>query len=284
MVLNAISLIPDLKAKLEQCIGGYIMLIGRFQHRDNVVFGIIEGTRICLVHENIFDGIKATGEKLSFENSQLLAPVTPDLVIGLGRNYHGHIKEIGETPPERPAVFFKPGRSLIGQHQPVILPDWATRVDYEGELGVIIGKKMKNIPEDAVRDHIFGYTCFNDITERDIGMSNLLNQDISKCCDTFGPCGPWINTEFDPENALITTYLNGKAVQHDNTANTVYSVDQILSFLSTFMTLMPGDLVITGTPAGIGPLSPGDTVEIEIEGIGRLSNTVESGKPQDHSS
>ena len=283
MVLTTISLAERLKTKLEKYIGG-IMLISRFQYRNDVYFGIVEENQIRLVRKNIYDGIKLTGEKIPFEDVQVLAPVAPNLVIGLGRNYRAHIKEIGEVPPDRPAVFFKPGRSIIGHHQPIILPEWSTRVDYEGELGVVIGKKMKNVPEKDVRVHIFGYTCFNDITERDIGMSNLLNQDISKCCDTFGPCGPWISTDFDPDNAHITTYLNGKVVQHDNTANTVYSVNQVISFLSTFMTLMPGDLVITGTPAGIGPLRTRDTIEIEIEGIGRLSNTVESAKPQDHSS
>lgn len=254
------------------------MLIGRFTYGDKVCFGIIEEQTIQLIREDIFNQIELTGERLCLEDVTLLAPVEPPLIVGLGRNYTGHVKEMAVDPPERPAIFFKPGRSIIGHMEPVVIPHWATRVDYEGELGVIIGRKMKYVAEESVREHIFGYTCFNDVTERNIGNSGLINQDVSKCCDAFGPCGPWISTDLDPDNAIIRTYRNGELVQEDNTGNTVFSLNQILSFLSSFMTLWPGDLLITGTPAGIGPLKSGDTVEVEIDGIGRLSNPVQAGR------
>jgi 2-keto-4-pentenoate hydratase/2-oxohepta-3-ene-1,7-dioic acid hydratase in catechol pathway len=156
-----------------------------------------------------------------------------------------------------------------------VIPGWATRTDYEGELGVAIGKKMRYVTEEDVSRCILGCTCFNDVTERHIGSSGLINQDISKCCDSFGPCGPWISTDVDPDNAELKTLLNGTIVQQDNTANTVFSVKRILSELSRFMTLLPGDLVITGTPGGIGPLHAGDVVEVEVAGVGRLGNGVE---------
>ena len=250
------------------------MLISRFLYQNSVRFGIVEENSLNLLQGDVFTSIEPTGASVGQDEVRILPPVEPSLIIGLGRNYRGHIEEIGEQPPDIPAVFFKPGRSIIGHREPVVIPDWATRVDYEGELGVIIGRKMHCVSEETASDYIFGYTCFNDVTERHIGMTGLINQDISKCCDTFGPCGPWVSTDFDPANAQIRTYCNGKVVQEDNTKNMVYSVNQVLCFLSRFMTLMPGDLVATGTPGGIGPLKSGDTVDVEIEGIGRLSNPV----------
>lgn len=254
------------------------MLIGRFLYNNSLFFGIIEDDGIQLLREDIFSRIEPTGEHVSLQEVTLLPPVEPPLIIGLGRNYTSHVEEMAVEAPDRPAIFFKPGRSIVGHLEPVVIPAWATRVDYEGELGVIIGRKMRYVPEESVAEHIFGYTCFNDVTERHIGSTGLINQDISKCCDTFGPCGPWISTDFDPDNGSIRTYCNGKIVQEDNTGSTIFSVNQILSFVSSFMTLWPGDLVITGTPAGIGPLSSGDIIEVEIEGIGRLSNPVHIGR------
>lgn len=254
------------------------MLICRFLYQNAVRFGIVEDHTLILLQDDIYTSIKPTGERILLDQVRILPPVEPSLIIGLGRNYLGHVKEIGEKPPDIPAVFFKPGRTIIGHREPIMIPNWATRVDYEGELGVIIGKEMRYVSEESASDYVFGYTCFNDVTERHIGMTGLINQDISKSIDTFGPCGPWVSTDFDPDNAWIKTYCNGKIVQEDNTKNTVYSVNQVLCFLSKFMTLMPGDLVITGTPGGIGPLTPGDTIEVEIEGIGRLSNLVKKAR------
>jgi 2-keto-4-pentenoate hydratase/2-oxohepta-3-ene-1,7-dioic acid hydratase in catechol pathway len=227
------------------------------------------------VSGDIFRSFEVTDQEVRMEEVALMVPITPRIVVGLGRNYYSHIKEMSVDPPNRPAIFFKPASSMIAHRQPVIIPQWATRVDYEGELGVVIGKKMKGVDEKDVPEYILGCTCFNDITERDVGSSGLINQDISKCCETFGPCGPWICTEVDPDNAELKTILDGKVVQQDNYANIVFSTRRILSELSQFMTLWPGDLVITGTPGGIGPLQAGDVVEVEITGVGRLSNPVQ---------
>jgi 2-keto-4-pentenoate hydratase/2-oxohepta-3-ene-1,7-dioic acid hydratase in catechol pathway len=250
------------------------MLIARFSHRGLIHYGIAEEDSIALLSPDIFSRIKKTGQRVDRSETTLLPPIDPRLIIGLGRNYLSHINEMKVAAPDRPAIFFKPPRSMVGHMQPIIIPHWASRVDYEGELGVIIGKKMRYIDEVSARKGIFGYTCFNDVTERHIGSSGLINQDISKSCDTFGPCGPWISTTINPDDATIRTILNGAVVQEDNTGRTVFSLGRVLSELSRFMTLMPGDLIITGTPGGIGPLQEGDTVDIEIEGIGRLSNPV----------
>lgn len=255
------------------------MLIARILHNNCASYGLVTDDVIELLDDDIFRNIQKTGEQVALSDAKLLPPVTPDVVIGLGRNYYSHIKELHIDPPETPAIFFKPGRSIIASGETIRLPSWATRVDYEGELGVVIGKEMRSVPETEVPNHIFGYTCFNDVTERHIGSMGLINQDISKCCDTFGPCGPWISTDFDPESGQIRTFHNGRMVQQDCTANTVFTLARTLSYISSFMTLMPGDLIITGTPAGIGPISPGDTVTIEVDGIGQLTNTVKA----DHS-
>jgi len=250
------------------------MLIARFSHRDVIHYGILEGDSIAILSPDIFTGMERTGHRVARSEAMLLPPISPRMIIGLGRNYLSHIAEMSVAPPDRPAIFFKPPGSVIGHLQPIIIPHWATRVDYEGELGVIIGKRMRYIDETSALKGILGYTCFNDVTERHVGSSGLINQDISKSCDTFGPCGPWISTAINPDNTSIRTILNGTVVQEDNTGRTVFSLARIISDLSRFMTLMPGDLIITGTPGGIGPVQEGDSVDVEIEGIGRLSNPV----------
>lgn len=258
------------------------MLIGRFSYHGVVGYGIVKpgDAFFTVVSGNIFNDFEITDQRVALEQATILTPVSPRIIIGLGRNYYSHIREMGVEPPDRPAIFFKPASSMIAHREPVIIPKWATRVDYEGELGVIIGKKMRRVSERDVPDCILGCTCFNDITERDIGSSGLINQDISKCCDTFGPCGPWISTDVDPDYAEIKTILNGTTVQQDTTANTVFTTRRILSELSSFMTLLPGDLLITGTAGGIGPLQAGDEVEVEVKDLGRLSNPVLSDAPQ----
>lgn len=255
------------------------MLVVRFSHRDSIHYGVFDPADdfYRLLTGNIYERYEITDRRVRCEDAVLLPPVSPRIIIGLGRNYHSHVEEMGVEQPDRPAIFFKPAGSMIGHLDPVVIPSWAGRVDYEGELGVVIGKLMKDVSVKDVDACIFGCTCFNDVTERNIGSSGLINQDISKCCDTFGPCGPWISTDVDPDDAELRTILNGKIVQHDNTANTVFTTRRILSEISSFMTLMPGDLVITGTPGGIGPLQPGDVVEVEVSGVGRLRNPVQVG-------
>ena len=252
------------------------MLIARFLYNGAILYGRIEpgAEQYDVVADHVFERIELTGQVVRCRDATLLPPISPRIIIGLGRNYHSHNEEMGVASPDRPAFFFKPASTMVPHLSPVAIPHWATRVDYEGELGVIIGRKMRCVPEKSVAPYVFGCTCFNDVTERHIGSTGLINQDISKCCDTFGPCGPWISTETDPDNANLRTIHNGTVVQQDCTTNTVYSVARILSELSFFMTLMPGDLVITGTPGGIGPLQIGDIIEVEVDGIGRLTNQV----------
>ena len=148
------------------------------------VITLVSGDTIELLDDDIFQHVKTTGEQVTLQDARLLAPVTPSLIVGLGRNYISHINEMKVPPPDTPAIFFKPGRTIIASDEAIVVPSWTTRVDYEGELGVVIGKKMRSVPEAEVYDYIFGYTCFNDITERHVGSSGLINQDISKCVIT----------------------------------------------------------------------------------------------------
>jgi len=239
---------------------------------------VVDGDQVEVLEGNIFDEIKSTGKKMGRADVSLLPPVAPPQIFGLGRNFHSHNREFNIECPDAPVIFFKPSSTLIANDQPIVIPHWATRVDYEGELGVVIGRNMSYVPESSALDFVFGYTCFNDVTERDIGSKGLINQDISKCCDTFGPCGPWISTAIDPYDCVIKTSLNDVVVQEDNTNNMVFSVAQVLSYLSKFLTLKPGDLVVMGTPGGFGPMQDGDRIKVEISGIGCLENSVTVAK------
>jgi len=200
----------------------------------------------------------------------------PTKIVCIGQNYLEHIKELGSTPPKQPLFFLKPPSSLIGTGDNIIYPRNATRVDYEGELAVVIKKSMKDVLNDKAKQYILGYSCFNDVTERDLVTKAPLNLTLGKSFDTFSAFGPYIVTDLDPDNLQIRTYLNGELMQDDNTSECVFNVQTILSYLSQCLTLCPGDIVITGTPKGIAPMKPGDLVEVEIEKIGRLSNRVKA--------
>jgi len=237
-------------------------------------WGLVEDGFIRLLESPPYESIQASEARLPFDEAVLLPPAEPSVILGLGRNYASHNAEVGVEAPETPAVFFKPPSCLAGHGSPIVIPGWATRVDYEGELGVVIGRELRNVEPEHVLDHVLGYTCFNDVTERHMGGKGLLNQDISKCCDTFGPCGPYLVTGLEPDDLEIVTRVNGVVRQRARTSECVFPLRQVLSFVSRFMTLRPGDLVITGTPGGLGSIAPGDVVEVSIEGIGTLSNPV----------
>lgn len=203
----------------------------------------------------------------------MLAPCTPSKIVCLGLNYRSHAEETRLPIPEVPLIFLKPSTAVIGPADEIVLPRQSRRVDYEGELGVVIGKKARHVPQDAARGYILGYTCFNDVSERhnqrDDGQWTR-----AKGYDTFAPVGPWIETEIEPGNLKIETYLNGEQRQSASTSDLIFSIPGLISFISGVMTLLPGDIIATGTPSGIGPMNPGDTVEVKIEGIGTLRNTV----------
>jgi 2-keto-4-pentenoate hydratase/2-oxohepta-3-ene-1,7-dioic acid hydratase in catechol pathway len=204
---------------------------------------------------------------------QILAPVVPSKIICLGRNYPDHAKEQNAELPSVPMLFMKPPSAVIAAEEQIVLPYQSQQVDYEGELAIVISKRAKEISADQARAHILGYTIANDVTARDLQHKD--NQwTRAKGFDTFCPLGPWIETDLDPFDVLISTYVNGVLRQMGSTKEMTFPVYQIVSYISSIMTLEPGDLILSGTPAGVGPLVDGDSVKITIEGIGELTNPV----------
>jgi 2-keto-4-pentenoate hydratase/2-oxohepta-3-ene-1,7-dioic acid hydratase in catechol pathway len=204
---------------------------------------------------------------------RLHAPVTPSKIICVGRNYVAHAKEHQAEVPEIPLLFLKPPTSIIGPEESIVLPPQSQQVEHEAELVVVIGKRGRWIPPEDAMKHVLGYTIGNDVTARDLQRRDG-QWTRSKGFDTFCPIGPWIETEFDPADGVISCHVNGEMRQMSSTRDMVFSVRQLIAFASSVMTLEPGDIMMTGTPAGVSPLHPGDIVEITIEGIGKLRNPV----------
>ena len=252
------------------------MKYARYSHDGQVHFGIVSGEDLLELDGSILGHPAETGKRYPLAEVDLLPPILPTKIVCIGQNYLEHIKEIGATPPEEPLYFLKPPSSLIGPGDAIVYPKTATRVDYEGELAVVIKKTMKDVPEEKAKQYILGYSCFNDVTERDLVAKNPFNLTISKSFDTFSAFGPYIVTDLDPDNLQVKTYLNGELMQDDNTSQCVFDVETLLSYLSRCLTLCPGDIVTTGTPKGIAPMEPGDVVEVQIEKTGTLSNTVKA--------
>jgi 2-keto-4-pentenoate hydratase/2-oxohepta-3-ene-1,7-dioic acid hydratase in catechol pathway len=204
---------------------------------------------------------------------RLLAPCSPTKVIAVGLNYRDHAQELGLPIPDTPIIFLKPPTSVIGPDDSIRYPETSSRVDYEAELGIVIKDRVKDIRPDEARGHILGYTCANDVTARDLQKKDG-QWTRAKSFDTFCPVGPWIETELDPDDLLVESYLNGARRQSSRTSQFIFKTNYLISFISQVMTLYPGDLIITGTPAGIGPMERGDEIEVRIEGIGSLKNVV----------
>lgn len=254
------------------------MKLARCIYRENIYNGILKGETFCIINGSFYEDHKETGMQIDLADVRLLPPVTPSKFICVGQNYIEHIKEIGVPPPEKPIWFLKPTSSLIGHQDSIVYPRIANRVDYEGELAIIIGKTMKYVNRNDALKYVLGYSCFNDVTERKLSAANPFYLAMSKSFDTFAALGPWIETELDPDHVQLKTFLNGKLMQDDNTGGCVFNTAYLLEYISRFLTLLPGDVVTTGTPVGIASMSPGDVVEVEIEGIGKLSNSVVSEK------
>ena len=250
------------------------MRIIRYQIKNNPPqLGWNQGDKIGLVHGDIFTQYQRGEATTRLDSVKLLPPVTPSKIICVGRNYAAHAQEHGSEVPEMPLLFFKPPSSLIGPEAQVILPPQSQQVEHEAELAVVIGRRGRSItPEDAL-DYVIGYTIANDITARDLQRSDQL-WTRAKGFDTFCPIGPWIETDFDPADAIITCHVNGDMRQMASTRDMVFTVRQLVAFASSIMTLEPGDLFLTGTPAGVSQVFPGDHIEVKIGGIGTLSNPV----------
>jgi 2-keto-4-pentenoate hydratase/2-oxohepta-3-ene-1,7-dioic acid hydratase in catechol pathway len=220
--------------------------------------------------------VHLTGARYSLADVRLLAPVLPSKVVAIGKNYADHVAEMGGEQPPEPVLFLKPSTAVIGPREPIVYPaSLSERVDFEGELAVVIGRLCRQVPPSRVPDVIFGYTCANDITARDLQARDG-QWDRAKGFDTFCPIGPWIETDADPEDLELTTIVNGEIRQSSRTSLLRRDVTALVTFVSAVMTLLPGDVLLTGTPAGAGPLKDGDEVSVTIEGIGTLSNEVVS--------
>jgi 2-keto-4-pentenoate hydratase/2-oxohepta-3-ene-1,7-dioic acid hydratase in catechol pathway len=253
------------------------MKIARYALEGQVFHGLLRPDGLLeRLHGTAFEMPVKTGKTDPLGEVRLLAPVAAPRVFGVGLNYRAHAEESGKPVPEFPMLFMKPDSAVVGPGDPIVYPREGRRVDYECELAVVIGKSARRVSPDQALDVVLGYTCANDISERPIqwaemAMGCLL---IGKGYDSFCPLGPWIETEVDPGGLDISTRVNGRTLQHSNTSDLIFGVPELVAYLSRAITLRPGDVIITGTPAGIGPLQPGDHVEIEIEGIGVLANPV----------
>ncbi len=236
-------------------------------------YGILESDRVTLLAGAPFDGFQVTGEVLPLKDLALLPPCEPSKILCIGLNYKDHAEECNIALPVSPVVFMKPSTAVIGQNDTIIYPSLSSRVDYEAELAVVIGKEAHLVPEAEAHRYIYGYTCANDVTARDLQPENG-QWIIAKSFDTFLPLGPLITDEIDPGHCDITAKVNGSVVQSSDTGQLIFKPDFLVSYLSQVMTLKAGDVIITGTPAGIGPMEPGDVVEVSISGIGTLRNHI----------
>jgi len=251
------------------------MKLVRFRAGRKTSYGILTGDDIQVIEGSIFRSLVRRGEHHRLSGVRLLAPCLPSKIVAVGLNYRSHAEEVGSPIPEVPLLFLKPPTSVIGPGEDIVYPPASSRVDYEGELGVVIGRGARRVSPEEALHHVLGYTCFNDVTARD--LQRLDGQwTRAKGFDTFAPMGPCIETDLDPGSVPVKTYLNGELRQRGDTSDLIHSVAAVISFASHVMTLLPGDVIATGTPSGIGPMSAGDTVEIRIGPVGILANRVVS--------
>lgn len=250
--------------------------IARYRLGDATHYGSLEGGTLLRWNGTPFDGGMPTGQADPVAKVQLLAPVAPRNVYGVGLNYVSHIAEVGAPTPRRPMLFMKPTSAVIGPGAPVVYPPEGREIHYEAELAVVIGRRTRRVSADEALGAVLGYTCANDISERVIQKEEM-DQGclvVGKGFDTFCPLGPVIATGLDPSDLLLESRINGERRQSIRTSDLLFSVRDLVAYLSAAVTLLPGDLILTGTPAGIGPIVPGDRMEIELEGVGVLANEV----------
>ncbi len=238
--------------------------------------GILDDTTIREISGDIYSEYRENGKVHKLDEVKILPPCRPTKIIAVGLNYEDHAKEMKRALPKEPMLFLKPNTTVISHKEDIIYPShMSQRVDYEGELAVVIGREAHMVEEKDTKNHIYGYTCINDVTARDLQAKDV-QFTRGKGFNTFAPIGPCIETDVDPGDLEIQTTLNGEIRQSSNTSNLIFNVGQLVSFISKVMTLLPGDIIATGTPSGIGPMSPGDQVQVKISGIGTLTNFVRS--------
>lgn len=251
------------------------MKIARFSHHDSIKFGIVDGGELVVLDgDPMFAGYETTGERVPLSDVALLAPVIPrSKIVCVGRNYREHAAELGNEVPLEPMLFFKPNTSVVGPGDAIVRPTQSTFTSFEGELAAVIGRIAKNVPVESALDYVFGYTIANDVTARDLQKTDG-QWARAKGFDTFCPLGPAIETEFSFDAARIVTRLNGEVAQDGPISDMIHSVADVIAYASAAFTLLPGDVILTGTPAGVGPFVAGDVIEVEITGLGILRNTA----------
>lgn len=251
------------------------MRIARFSTDDGMSFGVVEENTVAAIAAHPFGELTFTGRRYPLADVRLLAPILPSKVIAIGKNYADHVREMGgDAPPAEPAVFAKPSTAVIGPGEAIAYPQkLSEQVDFEGELGVVIGRMCREVPASRAAEVILGYTCANDVTARDLQAKDG-QWTRAKGFDTFCPIGPWIETEADPADLAISTTVNGEVRQDARTSLLLHDVPALVEYVSQVMTLLPGDVILTGTPAGVGPLEIGDEVTVTVENVGGLTNRV----------
>lgn len=250
------------------------MRIARFSQNNEPRFGIVDGPELVVLKGHpLINGYDTTGERIPLKEVKLLAPSIPSKVVCVGKNYADHAGELGLELSDEPTLFFKPSSAIIGPGDSIVLPNQSRRVELEAELAVVIGQLAKNVSQKEAANYIWGYTVANDVTARDLQFSDD-QWARSKGFDTFCPLGPWIETEFEADGQIIESRINGETVQSNTIDVMIHDIPRIVSYVSENMTLLPGDVILTGTPAGISQINSGDVVECEIEGIGTLINPV----------
>ncbi|TVT49432.1 fumarylacetoacetate hydrolase family protein [Amycolatopsis rhizosphaerae] len=255
------------------------MRLARIAHPGGVAFASIEGeggdAQVLEIAEHPFGKPNFTGKRWPLADVRLLAPILPSKVIAVGRNYAAHAAEFGNEVPSDPMIFIKPSTSVIGPNAAIKLPAASQRVDFEGELAVVIGQPVRNVPASRAASVILGYTIANDVSARDLQKSDG-QWGRAKGFDTFCPLGPWIETAVDPSDLALRTELDGVVKQDSRTSLLVHKIPELVEFVSGVMTLLPGDVILTGTPEGVGPMTAGQQVSITIEGIGTLTNPAQA--------
>ncbi|MEU8802113.1 fumarylacetoacetate hydrolase family protein [Spirillospora sp. NPDC048819] len=250
------------------------MRIARFSTDDGMSFGVVEENTVAAIAAHPFGDLTFTGHRLPLADVRLLAPILPSKVIAIGKNYAAHAEEMGGEAPAEPMMFSKPSTAVIGPGEAITYPQkLSERVDFEGELAVVIGRMCREVPASRAADVILGYTCANDVTARDLQAKDG-QWTRAKGFDTFCPIGPWIETEADPADLAISTTVNGEVRQDARTSLLLHDVPALVEYVSQVMTLLPGDVILTGTPAGVGPLEIGDEVTVTVDGVGSLTNRV----------
>jgi len=238
-------------------------------------YGVVADTKILRLSTAPWLGRRTSDQEYATDDVRLLAPVEPSKIVCIGLNYHAHVSASfsADKPPEYPLIFLKPPSAIIGPNDKIAHPPQSERVDYEAELGIVIGKTAKNVSEKDAENYIFGFTCVNDVTARDLQKKDG-QWSRAKGFDTFCPVGPWIVTGLDWRDLLVEGIYNGKIMQSGRTSQMIFNIPYLISYISSVMTLLPGDLISTGTPSGIAPMKAGDTIHVRIAGIGTLENSM----------